>query len=95
MFHRFGKALIIEEVDEVHPILVPLLRKDIICQGPREIIYVGDKPVDYNRDFKLFLVTRNTENRGSPDATAISFTVTEQGLSGQVVPRSIDTRAAS
>ncbi|KAK6637824.1 hypothetical protein RUM44_008246 [Polyplax serrata] len=87
---RFGKALIIEEVDEVHPILVPLLRKDIICQGPREIIYVGDKPVDYNRDFKLFLVTRNTENRGSPDATAISFTVTEQGLSGQLLALAVE-----
>lgn len=77
--------MIIEEVEDVHAVLIPLLRKDIIYQGPRQIIYVGEKPVDYNKSFKLFLVTRNTEIQTHTDATTISFTVTEQGLAGQVL----------
>lgn len=81
---RFGKTLVIEEVDDIHAILIPILRKDIICQGPRQIIYVGEKPVDYNKAFKMFLVTRNTEIRAHSDATTVSFTNTQQGLAGQV-----------
>lgn len=30
---RFGKTLIIQEVDGVEPILYPLLRKDLVSQG--------------------------------------------------------------
>lgn len=76
--------MIVEDTDDIHPVLVPILRKDIVNQGTRQIIYVGEKPVDYNKDFKMFLVTRNTNVQPRPDATAISFTVTEKGLAGQV-----------
>lgn len=30
---RFGKTLIIQEVDGVEPVLYPLLRRDLIAQG--------------------------------------------------------------
>lgn len=30
---RFGKTLIIQEMDGVEPVLYPLLRKDLIAQG--------------------------------------------------------------
>ena len=40
---RFGKTLIILEVDGVEPILFPLLRGDLISQGPRYVVNVGDK----------------------------------------------------
>ena len=30
---RFGKTLIIEEIDSIEPILFPLLRGDLISQG--------------------------------------------------------------
>ena len=30
---RFGKTLIIQEMDGVEPILYPLLRKDLVSQG--------------------------------------------------------------
>ena len=32
---RFGKTLIIQEMDGVEPILYPLLRGDLTSQGPR------------------------------------------------------------
>lgn len=30
---RFGKTLIIQEMDGVEPVLYPLLRKDLVAQG--------------------------------------------------------------
>lgn len=30
---RFGKTLVIQEMDGVEPVLYPLLRKDLIAQG--------------------------------------------------------------
>ncbi len=56
---RFGKTLLMLEVDGVEPMLVPLVRRDFANQGPRTVIQIGDKAVDYNDKFQLYLVTRN------------------------------------
>ncbi|CAH8521268.1 unnamed protein product [Heterobilharzia americana] len=40
---RFGKCLIIQEVDEIEPILMPLLSKDLILQGSRNSVMLGEK----------------------------------------------------
>lgn len=32
---RFGKTLVIQEADQLEPIIYPLIRKDLIRQGPR------------------------------------------------------------
>ena len=50
---RFGKTLIIQEVDGVEPILYPVLRKDFTSQGPRFVVQIGEKGVDYNENFRL------------------------------------------
>lgn len=34
---RFGKTLIIQEMDGVEPVLYPLLRRDLIAQGAHQI----------------------------------------------------------
>ena len=31
--YRFGKTLIVEEVDNINPVLFPLLRADLVSQG--------------------------------------------------------------
>ncbi len=86
---RFGKTLLILEVDGVEPMLYPLCRKDLRHQGPRYVVNVGDKVVDYNEGFRLFLVTRNPEPDIPPDAAAlvtqVNFTVTRSGLEGQLL----------
>jgi dynein heavy chain 2 len=56
---RFGKVLIILEVDGIESMLFPVLRKDLIQQGPRQVVQIGDKAVDYNPAFKMFLCTRD------------------------------------
>lgn len=38
---RFGKTLVVAEVDRLEPILFPLLRRDLDRQGPRFVVQVG------------------------------------------------------
>lgn len=86
---RFGKTLIISEVDGVSPLLYPLLRKDLYGQGPRRTVVVGEKNVDYNENFRLYLVTRDPAPDIPSNAKAlineINFTVTRSGLEGQLL----------
>ena len=56
---RFGKVLIIQEVDGIESLLVPILRKDLLQQGPRQVVQIGEKAVDYNPNFRLYLTTRD------------------------------------
>ncbi|XP_069495113.1 cytoplasmic dynein 2 heavy chain 1 isoform X2 [Ambystoma mexicanum] len=90
---RFGKTLIIQEMDGVEPVLYPLLRKDLIAQGPRYVVQIGDKIIDYNEDFRLFLATRNPNLYIPPDAasivTEVNFTTTRAGLRGQLLALTI------
>uniref|UniRef100_A0A3Q3KJ04 Cytoplasmic dynein 2 heavy chain 1 n=1 Tax=Monopterus albus TaxID=43700 RepID=A0A3Q3KJ04_MONAL len=90
---RFGKTLIIQEMDGVEPVLYPLLRRDLIAQGPRYVVQIGDKVIDYNEDFRLFLATRNPTPFIPPDAvsvvTEVNFTTTRAGLRGQLLALTI------
>ncbi|XP_075274100.1 cytoplasmic dynein 2 heavy chain 1 isoform X3 [Opisthocomus hoazin] len=90
---RFGKTLIIQEMDGVEPVLYPLLRKDLIAQGPRYAIQIGEKMIDYNEEFRLFLSTRNPNLFLPPDAssvvTEVNFTTTGSGLRGQLLALTI------
>ena len=86
---RFGKTLIVQEVEGVAPILYPLLRKDLNRQGPRWVVNVGEKVIDYNESFKLYLVTRDPAPDIASDARAlvneVNFTITRSGLEGQLL----------
>jgi len=86
---RFGKTLLIQELDFVEPILIPILRRDLKHQGPRWVVQIGDKQIDYNETFKLYLCTRNACIELQPLAKAIvsviNFTVTNSGLQGQLL----------
>ena len=90
---RFGKTLIIQEVDGVEPLLFPLLRKDLKSQGPRFVVQIGEKPIDYNENFQLFLTTRNPLPEIPPDAasviTMVNFTTTRAGLGAQLLAATI------
>ncbi|KAJ3590901.1 hypothetical protein NHX12_008849, partial [Muraenolepis orangiensis] len=81
------------EMDGVEPVLYPLLRRDLIAQGPRYVVQIGDKLIDYNEDFRLFLATRNPAPYIPPDAvsvvTEVNFTTTRAGLRGQLLALTI------
>lgn len=60
----------------------------LLYLGPRYVVHIGDKTIDFNEEFKLFLATRNPSPQIPPDAKAIvtevNFTTTAAGLTGQV-----------
>eukprot|EP00931_Biecheleriopsis_adriatica_P043590 TRINITY_DN24917_c0_g1_i1.p1 TRINITY_DN24917_c0_g1~~TRINITY_DN24917_c0_g1_i1.p1 ORF type:complete len:4311 (+),score=994.91 TRINITY_DN24917_c0_g1_i1:69-13001(+) len=88
---RFGKVLIIQEVDGIENYLFPLLRQDLVRQGPRQVVQVSDKMCDFNEGFRLYLCTRNSNaiEQLPPNAaclvTRTNFTVTRAGLEGQLL----------
>jgi len=56
--------------------------------GPRFVVQIGDKTIDYNEEFRLFLTTRNPSPEIPADAasviTEVNFTTTRAGLTSQV-----------
>ena len=68
--------------------IVLLFVPQFVISGPRFVIQIGDKVIDYNEDFRLFMVTRNPKPEIPPDAASIisevNFTTTRAGLTGQV-----------
>lgn len=90
---RFGKTLLIVEADGLEPALYPLCRKDLCHQGPRFVVSIGDKTIDYNENFQMFLVTRHPTPDIPPDAISllniVNFTVTRSGLEGQLLALAI------
>jgi hypothetical protein len=86
---RFGKTLLVREADRVEPLLYPLLRRDLTHQGPRLVVQIGDKAVDFNERFRLFLASRSPRPDLPPDAAAlvtlVNFTTTRSGLEGQLL----------
>ncbi|CAD7952833.1 unnamed protein product, partial [Amoebophrya sp. A25] len=88
---RFGKTLILKEVEGIPAVLFPVLRQEFSRQGPRLVVQVGERACDYNPTFKLYLCTRNSNALDvlPPNAsclvTRVNFTVTRAGLEGQLL----------
>ncbi|KAF5283232.1 hypothetical protein FQA39_LY17379 [Lamprigera yunnana] len=90
---RFGKVLIIEEVEIISPALFPILRQQFIYQGVRKLISVNGKLIDYHNEFKLLLCCRNSHLQLPADLAAVvnvvNFTTTPAGLSEQLLMSAI------
>lgn len=86
---RFGKTLFITEVDDVIPMLYPILRCDLSSAGAKRTVQVGNKSVDWQDTFKIVLFTRDTGLSLSPEAAAlvqeVNFSVTSFGLESQLL----------
>ena len=86
--YRFGKVLIIKDVDALDPVLYPILRNDYVVQGVRKLIRLGEKMVDWNENFRMFLLSRSVETQLPPQCRSlvntINFNTTEAGLTEQV-----------
>ncbi|KAK4887690.1 hypothetical protein RN001_003961 [Aquatica leii] len=90
---RFGKILIIEEVEAISPVLFTILRKQFVYQGERKLVNVNGKLIDYHDDFKLLLCCRNAHLQLPADLSAVvnvvNFTTTPEGLSEQLLMSAI------
>ncbi|KAK2946340.1 putative Cytoplasmic dynein 2 heavy chain 1 [Blattamonas nauphoetae] len=90
---RWGKILIVEEVDSIEPVLNPLLRNEYVKQGNKLAVSIGDKMIELDDKFVIFLTTRNPHPNLPPDAKGIvcqiSFSVTRAGLEAQLLSLTI------
>nr|CCC94835.1 putative dynein heavy chain [Trypanosoma congolense IL3000] len=86
---RFGKTLLVMDVDGVEPILFPVLRRDVFTAGAKQVVQVGNKQVDWQDKFRIMLFTRRTDIELPPGASAlvlvVNFSVTRFGLENQLL----------
>jgi dynein heavy chain len=51
-------VLLQDVLEEVDPALEPVLSKSLKKQGNRLVLKLGDKEIDYNHEFRLYLTTK-------------------------------------
>jgi len=87
---QFGNPVLLQDVlEELDPVLEPVLAKNFIKKGNSIMIKLGDKELDYNPDFKLYITTKLSNPHYTPEvstkATIVNFAVKEQGLEAQLL----------
>ena len=85
-----GEPIIIENMGEsIDAVLEPILARATIKKGRSLIIKLGEKEVDYDTNFQLYLQTKLSNPHYIPEVqaqcTMVNFTVTEKGLEEQLL----------
>eukprot|EP00069_Balaena_mysticetus_P013367 bmy_01484T0 len=87
---KYGTPFLFHDVDEyIDPVIDNVLEKNIKVSQGRQFIILGDKEVDYDSNFRLYLNTKLANPRYSPSvfgkAMVINYTVTRKGLEDQLL----------
>ncbi|KAH0502213.1 Dynein heavy chain 10, axonemal [Microtus ochrogaster] len=87
---KYGTPFLFHDVDEyIDPVIDNVLEKNIKTAQGRQFIILGDKEVDYDSNFRLYLNTKLANPRYSPSvfgkAMVINYTVTLKGLEDQLL----------
>ena len=81
---RFGNAIILQDAEYYDPIMNDILRKQTRRSGGRTICAVGAREIDVSPNFKLFLITKNSNLSFTPDISSrvcfVNFTITPASL---------------
>lgn len=85
-----GATVLIEDVSqEIDPGLDPVLTKAVYKEEGLEKINFGDRPIIYDKNFKLYITTKLANPHFLPEIciklTIINFTVTFDGLEEQML----------
>uniref|UniRef100_A0A8C0ZLW2 AAA+ ATPase domain-containing protein n=1 Tax=Castor canadensis TaxID=51338 RepID=A0A8C0ZLW2_CASCN len=87
---KYGTPFLFHDVDEyIDPVIDNVLEKNIKVAQGRQFIILGDKEVDYDSNFRLYLNTKLANPRYTPSvfgkAMVINYTVTLKGLEDQLL----------
>jgi len=86
---RFGKVMVVKEVDQIYGVYVNLIRQDFVPSGGRNMVKLGEKLVEYTEGFRLYLCTRDTSISLSDVEKGwigvVNFTVTKSGLENKLL----------
>lgn len=85
---QHGRQVLMCDVGEdMDPVLDNILMKSLIQIGKNSYVKVGDKELEYDKDFKLYITTRMPNPHYTPEVstkvTVVNFTVKESGLEEQ------------
>lgn len=88
---RFGNPLLIQDVENLDPILNSVLNKELRRTGGRVLIRIGNQDIDFSPSFTMFLSTRDPSVEFSPDicsrVTFVNFTMTRSSLQTQALDK--------
>ncbi|XP_019908369.3 dynein heavy chain 10, axonemal [Esox lucius] len=87
---KYGFPFLFQDVDEyIDPVIDSVLEKNVKGAEGRQVITLGDKEVEYDPNFKLYLNTKLSNPKYSPSvfgkAMVINYTVTLKGLEDQLL----------
>ncbi|XP_029296329.1 dynein heavy chain 10, axonemal [Cottoperca gobio] len=87
---KYGFPFLFQDVDEyIDPVIDNVLEKNVKGAEGRQVIMLGDKEVDYDPNFKLYLNSKLANPKYSPSvfgkAMVINYTVTLKGLEDQLL----------
>ncbi|KAM4891097.1 dynein axonemal heavy chain 10 [Sylvia borin] len=87
---KYGTPFLVHSVDEyIDPVIDNVLEKNVKVAQGRAFIVLGDKEIDYDSNFKMYLNTKLANPKYSPSvfgrAIVINYTVTLKGLEDQLL----------
>jgi len=87
---NFGFPFLFENLDEyLDPVINPVLEKNLTVQGTRKFIKLGDKEVDWDPSFRMYMTSKLSNPHYTPEifgkASIINFAVTQDGLRDQLL----------
>ncbi|EDQ84603.1 uncharacterized protein MONBRDRAFT_39235 [Monosiga brevicollis MX1] len=87
---KYGTPFLFRDVDEyIDPVIDNVLEKNILGSGQRRYVVLGDKEVDYDPNFRLYLNTKIANPKYPPSVFGktkiINYTVTLKGLEDQLL----------
>lgn len=86
----YGMPVLFQDVDDyIDPVIDNVLEKNIKVQAGRQFIMLGDKEVDLDSNFRMYLTTKLANPNFDPSvyakALVINYTVTVSGLEDQLL----------
>jgi dynein heavy chain len=87
---QFGLPFLFEAVDEdIDPMIDPILEKSTFMQGPQRMIKLGDKTVEWDDNFRMYMTSKLANPHYTPEIMGkvmiINYSVTMTGLAAQLL----------